>query len=119
VTSQTRTALNLGLQTAAWLALAVIAWVTLGPLELRPDISSAHPHFERGLSFLALSFLFVWAYPQRPFAVAALVVFGAVALELFQLLTPHRHGALGDLAVKLAGALIGLPVGVWTRRCID
>lgn len=45
---------------AAWLALIVIAIVTVGPIDLRP-VSGAPPQFERAVAFLVVGYLFALA----------------------------------------------------------
>jgi VanZ family protein len=119
VTLPPRTLLHHALKAAAWLALAGIVAMTLGPVGARPQVWLGHPDLDRFLAYLALSFIFALAYPQQRLKVACLVVLGAVALEAFQLLTPDRHGHLTDLGIKLAGAVIGLPAGAWTRGLLS
>jgi VanZ family protein len=119
VTLPPRTLLQHALKATAWLALAGIVAMTLGPVGARPHVWLGHPDLDRFLAYFALSFIFAWAYPEQRLKVAYLVVLGAIALEAFQLLTPDRHGHLTDLGIKLVGAVIGLPAGVWTRRLLS
>jgi VanZ family protein len=119
VTLPPRTLLHHALKAAAWAALAGIVAMTLGPVGVRPHVWLGHPDLDRFLAYFALSFIFAWAYPEQRLKVAGLVVLGAVGLEAFQLLTPDRHGHLSDLGIKLAGAVIGLSAGSWTRRLLS
>lgn len=113
-----RTLLNASLKVLAWLTLAGIVAATLGPVRLRPQIWLGHADVDRLVAYFGLSFIFVWAYPQQRLRVACLILLGAAALEMFQLLTPDRHGHLVDLAIKLLGAAVGLQTGLWSRRLL-
>jgi hypothetical protein len=94
------------LQLAAWAALAAIVIVTISPIGWRPrDILPVD--MDRALVFAAMSALFVAAYPKHWFALSILMVVGAGAIELLQLLSPTRHARLDDAAVKAVGALAG------------
>jgi hypothetical protein len=94
---------------ASWSALALIAFVTLSPIEDRPTFGSAQ--LERFIAFALLGFAFVRAYPRRPLFSAAIVIGCAVWLEALQLLTPDRHGRLLDALVKLTGGMCGIGFG--------
>jgi hypothetical protein len=94
------------LQLAAWTALAAIVIVTISPIGWRPrDILPVD--MDRALVFAAMSALFVAAYPKHWFALSILMVVGAGAIELLQLLSPTRHARLDDAVVKAVGALAG------------
>src|ERR1700676_3288041 len=98
------------LRISAWTCLALIAFVTLGPVGLRPE-SGMPPHVERFAAFAVAGALFAAAYP-RYIVFAAVVVLGAAVLfELLQLLAPSRHGRLFDAGVKVAGGMVGLCTG--------
>jgi hypothetical protein len=98
------------LRIAAWICLAAIAFVTLGPLDLRPE-SGMPPHFERFVAYAIVGTLFAMAYPRYILFAAVVVLGAAVLFELLQLLTSTRHGRLPDAGVKIAGGLIGLCAG--------
>jgi hypothetical protein len=94
----------------AWLCLAYIAFVTVGPIGVRP-VTGVSPQLERLVAFAVVGVLFAAAYP-RHIVLAAIVVIGtAILLESLQLLEPSRHGRLFDASVKIAGGLIGLGAG--------
>src|SRR5262245_45495698 len=91
---------------AGWLALAAVAFVTLGPIQDRPQV--APPHLEHFTAFLLLGLAFALGSPNRPLRAVLIVVGSAILLELLQLLTPDRHGRLVDAMTKIAGAAPGI-----------
>jgi len=102
------------LRIAAGICLAAIAFVTLGPLELRPE-SGMPPHLERFIAYAIAGTLFAVAYPRYILFAAAIVLGAAVLFEVLQLLAPSRHGTVADAVVKVAGGLVGLCAG-WAAR---
>jgi len=92
--------------TAAWLTLAFIAYATLSPIGLRPEVTN--PDIERFGAYAVAGFLFVMAYPRRTILVLAIVIGAAVVLEALQLLTPDRHGKFANLVVKASGGGMGV-----------
>lgn len=103
------------LRIVAWLLLAVLVFVTLSPIDLRP-ISPLPTQIERSLAVMIVGFAFALAYPRRIVFVAAIVLGATVLLEVLQLLTPSRHGRLLDVAVKIAGGSVGLFAGWLINR---
>ena len=99
---------------AAWLLLAVIAFVTLSPIGFRPE-SGFSPNYERFAAFAAVGFVFALAYPRHIWLVLALVLGAAVAFEALQLVVSGRHGRLWDLFVKLLGGTVGITGGAVLR----
>jgi VanZ family protein len=97
----------------AWAALAVIIFVTVSPIGLRPH-DFGPVNFDRGLAFAGLSALFVLAYPKAWAPTLAVLVVAAFGIEALQELSPSRHARLDDALVKAAGAVIGAPVGYAT-----
>ena len=91
---------------AAWLSLAFIAYATLSPIGLRPEVTN--PNIERFGAYAIAGFLFVMAYPCRTVLVLAIVIGTAIVLEALQLLTPGRHGEFANLIVKESGGLAGV-----------
>jgi len=106
------------LRTAAGIAgvivLAVIAFATLSPLNLRPETGEP-ANLERFAAFAALSGAFVLARPQRWLWILLLTIAVAALLEAAQNMLPDRHGRLIDFAVKAMGAGVGLLAGL----CVD
>ena len=94
----------------AWASLAYIAFVTVGPIGVRP-VTGASPQLERLVAFAVTGALFAAAYPRHIVAAAVVVIGAAVLLEVFQLLEPSRHGRLFDAAVKIVGGALGLGAG--------
>jgi VanZ family protein len=91
---------------AGWLALAAIAFVTLCPIQDRPQV--APPHLEHFAAFLALGVVFALAYPNHPSRAVLIAIGSAILLEILQLATPDRHGRLIDATTKVAGAAFGI-----------
>ena len=100
-------------QVIAWAAIAVIAYFTLAhvgliysiyfklsPLLLNIGIRkyAAVEHF---VAFAVLGALFCCAYPKRVWMICFIVFGSAIALELFQTMTPDRHGT--DALQKISG----------------
>lgn len=99
----------------AWLCLAAIAVVTVGPLNWRPE-SGVSPQIERFAAFALVGFLFSAAYSRHILIAAAIVIGAAVVFELLQLIEPSRHGRIFDAAVKIVGAMTGLTIGYIASR---
>ena len=104
----------------AWLCLGYIAFVTVGPIWVRPE-TGVSPQLERLVAFAVVGTLFA-AYPRHIVLAATVVIGAALLLEAFQLLEASRHGRLFDASVKIVGGLIGLATG-WvfarlTRRSV-
>lgn len=102
---------------AAWLALILIAVVTLGPIGLRP-VSGTSPQLERAVAFFVVGLLFALAYPRHVWWAAALVICATFGLELLQNFTPDRHGREADALAKFAGAALGLSLGWLSTQII-
>lgn len=94
----------------AWTSLAVIAFVTVAPLEFRPT-SGLSPQIERLAAFCVVGALFASAYSRHIWIAAAVVIGAAILLELLQLLAPSRHGRIFDAEIKTVGAMAGLAAG--------
>jgi VanZ family protein len=99
------------LVTAAWIALALIVFVTLSPLETRPVITE-NPNIERFAAFALVGLLFGLSYPRRLAIDASFVVIVAGLLETLQLMTRDRHGHIADAFVKAAGGVCGVAVAL-------
>jgi hypothetical protein len=95
--------------TAAWLALAFIAFATLSPIDDRPVV--AGPQFEHFAAFALMGFAFMVGYPKRLLFIVAIVLGSAFVLEALQLLTPDRHGRVLDALAKAAGGICGIGAG--------
>ncbi len=92
---------------AAWTIVAIIAFTTLSPIGLRPQLVS-EPGFERFAAFAVAGFLLGLAYPRYFFRVVIFVVAYAAGLEALQHFTPDRHGHLIDMSTKAIGGLSGV-----------
>lgn len=99
----------------AWLVLAVIAFSTLSPIGMRPQLG-ALVQVERFGAFAALGLLFVLVYPRRWRMLLFCVIGLAVSLEIMQTVVSGRHGRWSDLAVKVAGGVCGVLFACWLPR---
>jgi VanZ family protein len=95
---------------AAWSLLAFIAYATVAPIQDRPSLP-ASPSFEHVAAFVALGIAFCFAYPRQTLFAGLIVVGSAVLLEIFQLITPDRHGRVQDAVEKVAGGTLGIMIG--------
>ena len=103
------------LSITAWAVLAFIAFASLSPLDLRPQLTKTESALvvmiEHVGAFGVLGILFFVSYPDRP-RVVCLVVFGsAIALELAEILLPDRHARLVDALEKIVGGGAGILLG--------
>ena len=99
------------LAAAAWIAFALIVFVTISPIDMRPVITT-NPDIERFAAFALLGLLFGLAYPRRLAVDASFVVIAAGVLETFQLITRDRHGHAADAFVKAAGGAFGVAMAL-------
>lgn len=100
---------------AAWLSLGAVIFVTVSPIGLRPrDVMPVDA--DRALSFTVVAMLFTIAYPRRFWLCAVLLVCGAAAMELLQLLSATRHARLQDASVKAVGAAVGVVIGYGANK---
>ncbi|MEO7221041.1 MAG: hypothetical protein ABIY37_01070 [Devosia sp.] len=107
--------LTIALRVLAWLLLAGLVFVTLSPINLRPNLPLP-AQVERAIAVMLVGFVFALAYPRR-FALVAAIILGATALlELLQLVTPSRHGGWAEVTVKLLGGSMGLAAGWLINR---
>ena len=94
---------------AAWTTLAFIAFATLSPLGLRPEIGNAN--LERFCAYALAGLLLALAYPRHLILIVFFVVAFAAVLELLQLITPDRHGEFQNALVKTLGGMAGVFAG--------
>ncbi|WP_184452668.1 VanZ family protein [Rhizobium aethiopicum] len=94
----------------AWLLLALILFVTVSPIGLRPDTVTT-VDTDRGAAYVLLGLAFALAYPKQWKLVAVLLIIGAVAIEYLQYFSPTRHPRLHDAGIKAMGAAVGLVAG--------
>jgi VanZ family protein len=119
---------------AAWISLAILAYVTVTHVgfvysiyfKLSPFLMHVnmriYAHFEHVIAFAVFGALFAFAYPKRLAFVCCVVLISAVALEYLQTLTPDRHGTLTDASEKIVGGAFGICVATaalyfWPRNC--
>ena len=104
------------LSVTAWALLAFIAFATLSPYSLRPELTKTEPGLvvmlEHVGAFGLLGLLFYFGYPGRPRAVCLVVVGSAIALELAQAFLPDRHARFVDASEKIVGGGAGILLGI-------
>jgi hypothetical protein len=86
----------------AWVTFGLIFFVTLSPVDLRPQMGE--PALERFIAYAVLGALFMIAYPRHFVRLATLLAIFAFGLEALQHLTPDRHGHVPDAMEKIVGA---------------
>ncbi|PKA43026.1 VanZ family protein [Rhizobium sullae] len=94
----------------AWLLLAAIIFVTISPIGLRPHTMTS-VNADRALAYAVTGFVFALGYPKQWKLVALLLIFGTLAIEFLQYLSPTRHARLHDAVIKAAGAMLGILAG--------
>jgi VanZ family protein len=92
--------------------LAMIAYATLCPIEMRPHLASANE--ERFGAYFVLGFLGALAVPRQLSLVSISLVLIAFGLEWGQRFVPTRDPALADAIVKAFGGMLGAQCGVTT-----
>ena len=96
------------LRLTAWVLLAAIAAMTLGPLGLRPQTHFS-PDLERFAAYVVVGIFFGLSYPRhRLWLTGALLTVMAGFLEIGQSFVPSRDPHLSDFLFKATGAVIGL-----------
>jgi hypothetical protein len=99
----------------AWLYAAGLAFLTLGPANLRPETALPH-HLEHLAAFGISGLLFSVAYRSRHWLLLVAGVGFATILEVLQFWAPDRHPRWIDLAMSAAGFCIGVGVGFVVAR---
>jgi VanZ family protein len=97
------------IRAVAWLTLACIIFLSLGPPEVRPNTPLPHILEHAGI-FVAAGIAFAAGYPLREWLLTAGAVFFCAGLEFAQLAVPGRHARLSDFIVDAVAALAGLLV---------
>lgn len=98
------------MRVGAWVLLAALIVMTLGPIQYRPR-TVLPVDIERAGAFFAVGLAFALAYPNHVWWAVLFVITGTIGLEWLQNFRPDRHGREGDAIVKIAGASIGLAIG--------
>ena len=105
---------------AAWLLIAAIVVMTLGPPTVRP-VSGFNRSLEHVAAFALLGLAFGLGYPSRRLLLALIGVAAAALMETLQQMVPGRHAYFSDFVINAGGACAGLVVAVvfdWLRRRI-
>ena len=98
-----------------WLVLLFIAFVTLSPIQMRPETGWPAP-VERLVAFAMVGVLLMMAYPRHRLRWFWSLIFAAALLEAGQNLVVGRHGRIIDFDVKAVGALVGCCAVLATER---
>jgi len=95
-------------QIVGWLAVVVIAILSLVPGSLRPD-TGAPPKLEHVAAYLMAAGLLTFGYGKQrhPLVIALCLAIYSAALEIAQILVPGRHAGFADFAASTTGAVIG------------
>ena len=102
--------MRIAFRLAFWAMLGLLAFVTLSPIAMRPEVGPAN--VERTLAYAAFGTLAALAYPRHRYAILAVVVAAAGLLEAGQNLSETRHGRIDDFLVKAASGAAG-----WLVAC--
>ena len=105
-------------QTAAWMIVAAVTFVTLGPPRYRP-MTNLGQNGEHALAFVLVGLAVGLAYPNRPFLIAVTAVIFTGLVELLQFFAPGRHARWEDFFVDAATLLVGLAIAAaaqWLLR---
>lgn len=90
---------------ALWAILAVLAFVTLSPIGLRPEVGPAN--LERCAAYALFGMVAALAFPRHRIAILLTVIAVAGLLEAGQMLSPSRHGRVADFLVKAGSGAAG------------
>lgn len=105
-----------GARILAWLLLAAVVFVTLGPVSDRPQFG--HPDLERFAAYAATAVVFSFGYRRAWPALAIGLVGMAAGLEAAQWVVRNRDPHVSDLLFKCAGVLAGLAAARVTSRVL-
>jgi len=102
-------------QLAGWLAVVVIAILSLVPGSLRPhfgvppNLEHVAAYLEHVVAYLATAGLLTFGYGKQyhPLVVALCLSIYSAVLEIAQILVPGRHAGFSDFAASTTGAVIG------------
>jgi apolipoprotein N-acyltransferase len=90
---------------AFWGILGVLAFVTLSPIGLRPEVGPAN--LERCVAYALFGVAAALAFPRHRVAILLAVVAVAGILEAGQGLSPSRHGRISDFLIKAGSGAVG------------
>ena len=103
---------------AAWLLIAAIVIMTLGPPTVRP-VSGFNRSLEHVAAFALLGLAFGLAYPSRRLLLVVIGIAAVALMEALQQIVPGRHAYLSDFVINAGGACLGVIMAVffdWCRR---
>jgi hypothetical protein len=101
----------------AWVCFFFVAFATLVPLHLRPQVSHVETWssvlVERVGAYAILGVLFSISYPRRYRFICAVIFGSAVVLEALQVFVPDRDARVMDAVEKLMGGGLGIAIASW------
>ena len=107
------------LQSAFYLLIGSIVFLTVSPPALRPVTPVPH-QLEHFITFFVAGLMFGLAFPRMLAVRATLaIILFATPLEAIQLLIPGRHARASDLLVNMIGALLGWTASLVVRRLLQ
>ncbi len=100
------------------LALLVIAWLSLSPIEELPVSVSLWDKAQHAIAYFGLALIGAWAFPDRSGRLAVgLVAFG-VGVEILQAtMALGRQGDTIDAVANTLGVAVGLALA-WSTRAL-
>src|SRR5262245_33158156 len=98
------------IQAVGWILLFGIAFISLGPPELRPDTGLPHV-LEHASIFLFAGLSFGLGYPNSFVAWLLGLSAFALAIEIIQLWIPGRHARVSDFVVDVVAIATGMLIG--------
>lgn len=105
------------LKATAWTLLLLLFVLTVSPLGWRPTLG--HPNAERLLALAVLGFAFSLAYPRRLLVVLTLLAGALCCFEYLQHFVNYRHATVHDVAIKFAGAVVGVGGGIVVSKLVS
>jgi VanZ family protein len=106
------------LQSAFYVLIGSIVFLTVSPPVLRPETPVPH-QLEHFITFFIAGLMFGLAFPRMLAVRATLAIILFVGpLEAVQLWIPGRHARMSDLLVNIVGALLGWTASLLVRRLV-
>lgn len=100
------------------LALLVIAWLSLSPIEELPVSVSLWDKAQHAIAYFGLALIGAWAFPDRSGRLAVgLVAFGVGVETLQAAMALGRQGDAIDAVANTLGVAVGLALA-WSARAL-
>ena len=108
---------RIALRIAAWLCLALLAFLALipGDLQIRTPAPGLLEHV---VAYLGTTLLFALGYPGMKYRITAMLIIYAGVLEAMQSFSPGRHPTELDASASVVGVLLGVHLAImFASRC--